>query len=292
MLTSLIGHDETRGNGRCRDGACWRWPDVGPAQPVSSPPSASSDAAAQRGVGSGHSGRPHRRRHRQGRRPGRRTDEELRHPGHGRRHRSRRKDVVRQGFGVKDASKGDGPGNKVDADTVFQLASVSKSVGATVVAHEVTDNVVGWDMPVGVKLPWFALSDPYVTSHVTVADLYSHRSGLPDHAGDGLEDLGYDRAPGAGTAEVPAAGAVSNQLRLHQLRADRRRRGGRGRGGQAVGGPVRRGALPPAGHGLHQFAVRRLPGQAQPRGQPRQGRRQMGAALSHAIPTRSRPQAG
>ena len=28
---------------------------------------------------------------------------------------------------------------------------------------------------------------------VTVADLYSHRSGLPDHAGDQLEDIGYDR---------------------------------------------------------------------------------------------------
>ncbi len=70
---------------------------------------------------------------------------------------------------------------------------MSKSVGATVVAHEVTDNVVTWDTPVASKLPWFALSDPYVTSHVTIADLYSHRSGLPDHAGDKLEDLGYDR---------------------------------------------------------------------------------------------------
>ncbi|EUA57597.1 beta-lactamase family protein [Mycobacterium intracellulare 1956] len=28
---------------------------------------------------------------------------------------------------------------------------------------------------------------------MTVADVYSHRSGLPDHAGDKLEDLGYDR---------------------------------------------------------------------------------------------------
>ena len=103
------------------------------------------------------------------------------------------KTVYAKGFGIKDASKGDGQANKVDADTVFQLASVSKSVGATVVAHEVTDNVVTWDTPVASKLPWFALSDPYVTSHVTVADLYSHRSGLPDHAGDLLEDLGYDR---------------------------------------------------------------------------------------------------
>ncbi len=28
---------------------------------------------------------------------------------------------------------------------------------------------------------------------LTIGDLYSHRSGLPDHAGDKLEDLGYDR---------------------------------------------------------------------------------------------------
>ncbi len=49
------------------------------------------------------------------------------------------KTVYAKGFGVRDVSKGDGPDNKVDADTVFQLASVSKSVGATVVAHEVSD---------------------------------------------------------------------------------------------------------------------------------------------------------
>src|SRR5436305_7133016 len=103
------------------------------------------------------------------------------------------KALYAKGFGVRDASKGDGRDNKVDADTVFQLASVSKSVGATVVAHEVTEKVVAWDTPVVSKLPWCALNDPYVTGHLTIADLYSHRSGLPDHAGDQLEDLGYDR---------------------------------------------------------------------------------------------------
>ncbi|MBW0011779.1 serine hydrolase [Mycobacterium sp.] len=103
------------------------------------------------------------------------------------------KTLYAKGFGAKDATKGDGQNNKVDADTVFQLASVSKSIGATVVAHEVSDNVITWDTPVVSKLPWFALSDPYVTGHLTVADLYAHRSGLPDHAGDKLEDLGYDR---------------------------------------------------------------------------------------------------
>ncbi|CAM3229651.1 serine hydrolase [Mycobacterium intermedium] len=101
--------------------------------------------------------------------------------------------VYAKGFGVRDVSRGNGPDNKVDADTVFQVASMSKSIGATVVAHEVTAGTVGWDTPVVSRLPWLAFSDPYVTSHVTIGDLYSHRSGLPDHAGDVLEDLGYDR---------------------------------------------------------------------------------------------------
>lgn len=103
------------------------------------------------------------------------------------------KTLYAKGFGVRDATKGDDPDNKVDAQTVFQLASVSKSVGATVVAHEVTEKAITWETPVAAELPWFALSDPYVTGHVTIADLYAHRSGLPDHAGDKLEDLGYDR---------------------------------------------------------------------------------------------------
>ena len=47
--------------------------------------------------------------------------------------------------------------------------------------------------PIVSKLPWFALSDPVVTRMVTIGDMFSHRSGLPDHAGDMLEDLGYDR---------------------------------------------------------------------------------------------------
>ncbi len=99
------------------------------------------------------------------------------------------KTVYAKGFGVKDVRTGD----KVDPDTVFQLASMSKPLGATVVAHQVGQNAIGWDTPIVSKLPWFALADPVVTQMVTVGDMYSHRSGLPDHAGDMLEDLGYDR---------------------------------------------------------------------------------------------------
>jgi CubicO group peptidase (beta-lactamase class C family) len=99
------------------------------------------------------------------------------------------KTVYAKGFGVRDIKTGD----KVDPDTVFQLASVSKPVSATVVAHQVGVNAIGWDTPIVSKLPWFALSDPVVTPMVSVGDMFAHRSGLPDHAGDMLEDLGYDR---------------------------------------------------------------------------------------------------
>ncbi|WP_072688068.1 serine hydrolase [Rhodococcus marinonascens] len=95
-----------------------------------------------------------------------------------------------KGFGVREA----GTDHKVDADTVFQLASLSKPVGSTVIARQVGAGMIGWDTPIASTLPDFSLADPWVTEHVTVGDLYSHRSGLPDHAGDKLEDLGYNRA--------------------------------------------------------------------------------------------------
>lgn len=100
------------------------------------------------------------------------------------------KTVYAKGFGIRRVGE---PG-AVDADTVFQLASVSKPVGASVVAAQVGRGVVRWDSPVATLLPSFALADPWVTKTVTVGDLYAHRSGLPDHAGDMLEDLGYGRA--------------------------------------------------------------------------------------------------
>lgn len=99
------------------------------------------------------------------------------------------KTLYAKGFGVRDTRTGE----KVDAGTVFQLASLSKPVAATVVAHQVGTGAIGWDTPVVDTLPWFALSDPAVTRMLTVGDLFAHRSGLPDHAGDLLEDLGYDR---------------------------------------------------------------------------------------------------
>lgn len=95
--------------------------------------------------------------------------------------------VFAQGFGVRQAG-GDEP---VDADTVFQLASVSKPLGATVVARQVGQGRVGWDTPMRALLSWFVLGDADTAARVSVGDLYAHRSGLPDHAGETLEQLGF-----------------------------------------------------------------------------------------------------
>ncbi|WP_051063041.1 serine hydrolase, partial [Ilumatobacter nonamiensis] len=97
--------------------------------------------------------------------------------------------VYAEGFGVREI----GGDEAVDADTVFQVASLSKAISATAVAGVVGDGTIAWDDPIVEHLPDFALSDPYVTEHVTYADLFTHRSGLPAHAGDLLEDLGYDQ---------------------------------------------------------------------------------------------------
>ncbi len=97
--------------------------------------------------------------------------------------------VFAKGYGVREVGKPE----TVDADTAFQLASVSKPIGATVVAAEVGKGTVEWTTPIVEHLPDFTLADPYVTQHVTIADMYSHRSGLPNHGGDDLEDLGYDQ---------------------------------------------------------------------------------------------------
>lgn len=94
-----------------------------------------------------------------------------------------------KGFGIRRVGSPD----PVDADTVFPLASVSKPIASTVVAALVGDGLVTWDDPIIRHYPTFQMYDAWVTRQVTLRDMFAHRSGLPDHAGDALEDMGYGR---------------------------------------------------------------------------------------------------
>ncbi len=98
--------------------------------------------------------------------------------------------VELKGFGVRQIGKNE----PVDADTVFELASVSKAVTSTILAVLVGEGVIRWDDLVVDHDPGFQMYDPWVTRQLTLRDLLCHRSGLPDHAGDLVEDLGYDQA--------------------------------------------------------------------------------------------------
>jgi CubicO group peptidase (beta-lactamase class C family) len=98
--------------------------------------------------------------------------------------------VYAKGFGLRDTNTK----QPIDADTVFQLASISKSIGSTVVAELVGEGKITWDSKLSVLDPTFEMFDPWVTREITIRDMYAHRSGLPAHAGDLLEDLGFTRA--------------------------------------------------------------------------------------------------
>lgn len=97
--------------------------------------------------------------------------------------------VFAKGFGVRIAGSMDA----VDADTVFQLASLSKPLGSTVVAALAGKKLLSWDSRISDLDPAFEMWDSWVTREVTLRDFYAHRSGLPDHAGDLLEDIGFSR---------------------------------------------------------------------------------------------------
>ena len=99
------------------------------------------------------------------------------------------KPVYVKGFGVREI----GAPVPIDADTVFQLASVSKPLTATVIAGLVGDKTVTWDAAISDLDPAFRLWGDPVSGEVTLRDLLCHRSGLPEHAGDLLEDLGFSR---------------------------------------------------------------------------------------------------
>ncbi|MFN0099734.1 MAG: serine hydrolase [Gemmatimonadaceae bacterium] len=82
--------------------------------------------------------------------------------------------VYAKGFGVRTV----GEPARVDTDTRFGIMSTTKAMTALAVAMLVDSGKVAWDDPVTRHLPWFALSDPYVTRELTVRDLLRHNAGL------------------------------------------------------------------------------------------------------------------
>lgn len=82
--------------------------------------------------------------------------------------------VYAKGFGVRTL----GAPDPVDVHTRFGIMSTTKAMTALALALLVDEGKVAWDDPVTKHLPWFRLSNPWVTREVTIRDLLTHITGL------------------------------------------------------------------------------------------------------------------
>jgi CubicO group peptidase (beta-lactamase class C family) len=96
------------------------------------------------------------------------------------------KDVtyLTKGYGIKSTLTGE----PVDENTVFQLASISKVFGGTMISQLTKSDQLDIEAPVGIEL-----FDPYVTRHSGFKDALSQRSGMESYAGNTAEQFGYKK---------------------------------------------------------------------------------------------------
>ncbi|SHE73914.1 serine hydrolase [Thermomonas hydrothermalis] len=88
--------------------------------------------------------------------------------------------VLARGYGVRELSKPE----RVDEHTLFAIASNTKAFTAAALNILQDDGKLKTTDRVIDHLPWFRMSDPYVTREMRIRDLLAHRSGLSLGAGD------------------------------------------------------------------------------------------------------------
>lgn len=88
--------------------------------------------------------------------------------------------LLTRGYGVKKLGEPD----RVDAQTLFGIASNSKVFTAVALGMLVDEGKIRWDGRVIDYLPEFQMFDPAVSREITVRDLLCHRCGLGLGAGD------------------------------------------------------------------------------------------------------------
>jgi CubicO group peptidase (beta-lactamase class C family) len=83
--------------------------------------------------------------------------------------------LVARGYGVRELGKS----ALIDAQTIFDIASLTKSFTSAAIGALVDDGTLSWDDPISRMLPEVEFADPYLTANVTLRDLLAHRTGLP-----------------------------------------------------------------------------------------------------------------
>ncbi len=90
--------------------------------------------------------------------------------------------VMAEGFGLADAATG----RRVDADTLFHIGSISKTLAALAVMQLVEDGKVDLDEPLSSYLPGFRLRPRFADSTITVRSVLDHHSGIPGDVFNGM----------------------------------------------------------------------------------------------------------
>jgi beta-lactamase class C len=89
-------------------------------------------------------------------------------------------------WGVRSAGKAD----LIDSNTIFRIASVSKTFAGTVAAQLVEQEAYGWDEPLIKILPQHKLGSDASSQVLTLRHIMSHSSGLMPHAYSNMLDAG------------------------------------------------------------------------------------------------------
>ncbi|RAP59126.1 serine hydrolase [Oleiagrimonas sp. MCCC 1A03011] len=92
--------------------------------------------------------------------------------------------VMEKGFGVRTYGQGGKADAPVDAHTIFAIASNTKAFTAASLSMLADEGKLNMGDRVIDHLPWFRMSDPYITHEMRIRDLLAHHSGLSLGAGD------------------------------------------------------------------------------------------------------------
>jgi beta-lactamase class C len=91
-------------------------------------------------------------------------------------------------FGVREVGKPD----TIDDNTIFRLASVSKTFAPVLTGLLVEDGILSWNDPIVKWLPDFKMKSKEYTDSLTIQHVLSHTTGLPYHTYTTLVEDGLD----------------------------------------------------------------------------------------------------
>lgn len=85
-------------------------------------------------------------------------------------------------YGVKEINKV----GKPDQNTLYAIASNSKAFTSALIGMLVQEGKLSWNDKVQKHLPYFEMYDSWVSEHITIRDILSHRVGLKTFSGDNV----------------------------------------------------------------------------------------------------------